>query len=217
MSASRAERSSIEEYLKDEYLETIVTTAETQTEKQKEQKVPPRLLDTFRKKVAPALREQFGYSNDMMIPKLTKIVVNMGIGKAIENKARIEHAVRELGTITGQRPVICRARKSVANFKLREGAPVGVSVTLRGPRMWEFLDRLISLGIPRIRDFRGLRNKLDGRGNYTMGLSEQSVFPEVNLDKVEFVQGMDITFVTTARTDQEGIALLQGLGMPYRS
>ena len=217
MSVSPAERSSIEEHLENEYLETIVTTAETQTEKPTEQKVPPRLLDTFRREVAPALREQFGYSNDMMIPKLTKIVVNMGIGKAIENKARIEHAVRELGTITGQRPVIRRARKSVASFKLREGAPVGVSVTLRGTRMWEFLDRLISLGIPRIRDFRGLRKKLDGRGNYTMGLSEQSVFPEVNLDKVEFVQGMDITFVTTAKTDQEGLSLLQGLGMPYRS
>lgn len=191
----------------------------TTVEKQKEQekKVPPRVLDKFRNEVAPALREQFGYSNDMMIPNLTKIVVNMGIGKALENKARIEHAVRELGIITGQRPVIRKARKSVAHFKLREGSAIGVSVTLRGPRMWEFVDRLISISIPRIRDFRGLRNKFDGRGNYTMGLSEQSVFPEINLDKVEFVQGMDITFVTTAKTDQEGLALLEKLGMPFRS
>lgn len=191
----------------------------TTVEKQKEQekKVPPRVLDKFRNEVAPALREQFGYSNDMMIPQLTKIVVNMGIGKALENKARIEHAVRELGIITGQRPVIRKARKSVAHFKLREGSAIGVSVTLRGPRMWEFVDRLISISIPRIRDFRGLRNKFDGRGNYTMGLSEQSVFPEINLDKVEFVQGMDITFVTTAKTDQEGLALLEKLGMPFRS
>ncbi len=192
-----------------------MTTVEKQ--KEQEEKVPPRVLDKFRNEVAPALREQFGYSNDMMIPKLTKIVVNMGIGKALENKARIEHAVRELGIITGQRPVIRKARKSVAHFKLREGSAIGVSVTLRGPRMWEFVDRLISISIPRIRDFRGLRNKFDGRGNYTMGLSEQSVFPEINLDKVEFVQGMDITFVTTAKTDQEGLALLEKLGMPFRS
>jgi large subunit ribosomal protein L5 len=192
-----------------------VTTVEKQ--KEQEEKVPPRVLDKFRSEVAPALREQFGYSNEMMIPKLTKIVVNMGIGKALENKARIEHAVRELGIITGQRPVIRKARKSVAHFKLREGSAIGVSVTLRGPRMWEFVDRLISISIPRIRDFRGLRNKFDGRGNYTMGLSEQSVFPEINLDKVEFIQGMDITFVTTAKTDQEGLALLQKLGMPFRS
>ncbi len=192
-----------------------MTTVEKQ--KEQEEKVPPRVLDKFRNEVAPALREQFGYSNDMMIPKLTKIVVNMGIGKALENKARIEHAVRELGIITGQRPVIRKARKSVAHFKLREGSAIGVSVTLRGPRMWEFVDRLISISIPRIRDFRGLRNKFDGRGNYTMGLSEQSVFPEINLDKVEFIQGMDITFVTTAKTDQEGLALLEKLGMPFRS
>lgn len=192
-----------------------MTTVEKQQEQEKE--VPPRVLDKFRNEVAPALREQFGYSNEMMIPKLTKIVVNMGIGKALENKARIEHAVRELGIITGQRPVIRKARKSVAHFKLREGSAIGVSVTLRGPRMWEFVDRLISISIPRIRDFRGLRNKFDGRGNYTMGLSEQSVFPEIDLDKVEFVQGMDITFVTTAKTDQEGLALLEKLGMPFRS
>lgn len=188
----------------------------TTAEKTTEEKVPPRLLEKFKSEVAPALREQFGYSNNMMIPKLVKIVISMGIGKAMENKSRIEHALRELGTIAGQRPVVRKARRSVAGFKLREGAPVGVSVTLRGPRMWEFLDRLISIGIPRIRDFRGLRNKLDGRGNYTMGLSEQSVFPEINLDKVEFVQGMDITFVTTAKTDEEGLNLLKALGLPFR-
>ena len=144
------------------------------------------------------------------------IVINMGVGKATENKARLEHAQRELGAISGQKPVVTKARKSVAGFKLRQGYPVGVAVTLRGDRMWEFLDRLMSVAIPRIRDFRGLPNKLDGRGNYTMGLSEQSVFPEIQLDKVEFVQGMDITFVTTARTDKEGQALLAGLGMPFR-
>ncbi len=189
----------------------------TTTEQPTKQKVSPRLLGKFWKEVAPGLREQFGYSNQMMIPKLSKIVINMGIGKAIESKGRIEHALRELATISGQRPVVRKARKPVAGFKLREGVPVGISVTLRGARMWEFLDRLISVSIPRIRDFRGLRNKLDGRGNYSMGLSEQSVFPEINLDKVEFIQGMDITFVTTAKTDEEGLGLLQKLGMPFRS
>jgi large subunit ribosomal protein L5 len=139
----------------------------------------------------------------------------MGIGKATENKARLEHAQRELGVITGQKPIVTKARKSVAGFKIREGYPIGCAVTLRGARMWEFMDRLTTIAIPRIRDFRGLPNKFDGRGNYTMGLSEQSVFPEVNLDKVEFVQGMHITFVTSARTDEEGLALLTKLGMPF--
>jgi len=177
--------------------------------------VQPRLLTKFRQEVAGALREQFGYTNPMMVPTLQKIVINMGIGKATENKARLEHAQRELGVITGQKPVVTKARKSVAGFKIREGYPIGCAVTLRGARMWEFLDRLTTIAIPRIRDFRGLPNKLDGRGNYTMGLSEQSVFPEVNLDKVEFVQGMHITFVTSARTDEEGLALLTKLGMPF--
>jgi len=178
-------------------------------------RVQPRLLTKFREEVAGALREQFGYTNPMMVPTLQKIVINMGIGKATENKARLEHAQRELGVITGQKPLVTKARKSVAGFKIREGYPIGCAVTLRGARMWEFLDRLTTIAIPRIRDFRGLPNKLDGRGNYTMGLSEQSVFPEVNLDKVEFVQGMHITFVTSARTDEEGLALLTKLGMPF--
>ena len=176
----------------------------------------PRLSVAYRKEVAPKLKEEFRYKNPLEIPTLRKIVVNMGVGKAIENKSRLEHATRELGTITGQKPIVNKARKSIATFKLREGYPIGCSVTLRGARMWEFMDRLVAIAVPRIRDFRGLRRKLDGRGNYTMGLSEQSVFPEIDLDRVEFVQGMDITFVTTAKTDEEGFALLQGLGMPFR-
>jgi len=177
---------------------------------------PVRLRAKFVEEVAPALREQFGYTNPMMIPTLQKIVVNMGIGRAAQEKGRLEHAQRELGVICGQKPVVTTARKSVAGFKLREGNPIGCCVTLRGAKMWEFLDRLTSIAIPRIRDFRGLPNKLDGRGNYTLGLSEQSVFPEINLDKVEYVQGMHITMVTSARTDEEGFALLKKLGLPFR-
>jgi len=191
--------------------------AEDEAASEPDEPVPePRLLEVYRNTVVSRLKEQFQYKNPLEIPTLRKIVVNMGVGKAIENKSRLEHAVRELGTITGQKPITNRARKSIATFKLREGYPIGCSVTLRGARMWEFLDRLVAIAVPRIRDFRGLRRKLDGRGNYTMGLSEQSVFPEVDLDRVEFVQGMDITFVTTAKTDEEGFALLQGLGMPFR-
>jgi large subunit ribosomal protein L5 len=180
------------------------------------QKASPRRQQIYREKVAPTLREEFGYPNPMMVPRLMKIVVNMGVGKAVENKNRMEAANRDLTAITGQRPLIRKARGAVSGFKLREGYPIGCAVTLRGARMWEFLDRLISLAIPRIRDFRGLPTKLDGRGNYTMGLSEQSVFPEIQLDKVEFVQGMDITFVTTAKTDKEGLALMTHLGLPFR-
>jgi len=176
----------------------------------------PRRQEIYREKVVPALRKEFGYPNPMMVPRLQKIVVNMGVGKAVENKNRMEAANKDLTAITGQRPLIRKARGAVSGFKLREGYPIGVAVTLRGARMWEFLDRLIALAIPRIRDFRGLPTKLDGRGNYTMGLSEQSVFPEIQLDKVEFVQGMDITFVTSAPTDKEGLALMAHLGMPFR-
>ncbi len=179
-------------------------------------KSPPRMQAKYREKVVPALQKEFGYANPMMLPRLVKVVVNMGVGEAVNNKARIESAVKDMTAIVGQKPLIRKARQSVAGFKLREGYPVGVAVTLRGDRMWEFIDRLVSLAIPRIRDFRGLPTKLDGRGNYTMGLSEQSVFPEIQLDKVEFVQGMDITFVTTAPTDKEGLALLGYLGMPFR-
>jgi len=174
------------------------------------------MLQKYRDKVVPALKKDFAYTNPMMIPRLLKVVVNMGVGQAVNNKARIEAANKDLTAIVGQKPMIRKARQSVAAFKLREGYPIGVAVTLRGPRMWEFVDPLITLAIPRIRDFRGVPSKLDGRGNYTMGLSEQSVFPEIQLDKVEFVQGMDITFVTTAGTDKEGLALLAHLGIPFR-
>jgi large subunit ribosomal protein L5 len=184
----------------------------TATAKKRELRMQRRYLD----KVVPALKQEFGYSNPMQIPRLVKMVINMGVGQAVNNKARIEAAVRDLTAIAGQKALATKARVSVAGFKLREGYPIGCCVTLRGARMWEFADRLISVAVPRIRDFRGLPSRLDGRGNYTMGLSEQSVFPEIQLDKVEFVQGMDITFVTTARTDKEGLALLTHLGMPFR-
>ena len=170
----------------------------------------------YREKVVPALREEFGYTNPMTVPRLQKIVVNMGVGKAVENKKALESATKDLTAITGQRPLVRKARVSVSGFRLREGYAVGVAVTLRGARMWEFLDRLVSLAMPRIRDFRGLPTKLDGQGNYSMGLSEQSVFPEIQLDKIEFVQGMDITFVTSAKSDKEGMSLLANLGMPFR-
>ena len=160
--------------------------------------------------------KEFGYKNVMQVPKLERVVLNVGMGEAIQNVKLLESAVTELGMITGQKPVVTKSRKSIAGFKIRDGYPIGCMVTLRGPRMWEFIDRLVSLAIPRIRDFRGLPTKLDGRGNYTMGLSEQSVFPEIQLDKVEFVQGMDITFVTTAPNDKQGYALLANLGMPFR-
>lgn len=181
-----------------------------------QQRVVPRLLVKYRDEVAPALRKQFQLGNPMQTPRLQKIVVNMGIGKAVENKARIESGAKELGTITGQKPVITKSKRAVAGFKLREGMPIGVAVTLRGAHMWEFFDRFVSIAVPRIRDFRGLPNKLDGRGSYSVGLSEQSVFPEINLDKVEFVQGMNITFVTSAKNDEQGFALLEKLGVPFR-
>lgn len=188
----------------------------TTTAKPEGARTPPRRQQLYRDKVVAALRSEFGYQNPMMVPRLTKIVVNMGVGRAVENKNRLDAAVKDLTAIVGQKPLIRKAKSAVSGFRLREGYAIGVAVTLRGSRMWEFLDRLITLAIPRIRDFRGLPNKLDGRGNYTMGLSEQSVFPEIQLDKVEFVQGMDITFVTTAPTDKEGLALLTQLGMPFR-
>lgn len=177
---------------------------------------PPRLRVKYQTQIAKELLADLKLGNPMEVPKLVKIVLNMGIGKAVENKARIDSGARELATIAGQKPVITKARRAVASYKLREGVAIGASVTLRGPRMWEFMDRLISIAIPRIRDFRGLPTKLDGRGSYTMGLSEQSVFPEINLDKVEFVQGMNITFVTSAKNDEQGKALLSKLGIPFR-
>lgn len=175
-----------------------------------------RLKQHYLQEVVPALRERFGYRNVMAVPRLSKIVVNMGVGKALENADRLEKALTDLATVTGQRPVVCKARKSVAGFKLREGNPIGCKVTLRHDRMYEFLDRLVNIAMPRVRDFRGVPDDaFDGTGNYSLGLSEQTVFPEVTADKVEFVQGMDVIIVTTAKTDEECRELLARLGMPF--
>ena len=177
----------------------------------------PRLKTRFRDEIAPALREEFDFSNVMQIPGLTKVVVNMGVGDAARDSKLIEGAIRDLTEITGQKPQVTKARKSIAQFKLREGQPIGAHVTLRGDRMWEFLDRLLSVALPRIRDFRGLSPKqFDGRGNYTFGLNEQSMFHEIDQDKIDRVRGMDITIVTTAKNDEEGRALLRLLGFPFK-
>jgi len=179
--------------------------------------VAPRLRERYRSEIATGLREEFGISNVMQIPTLTKIVVNMGVGEAARDAKLIEGAVRDLTLITGQRPAVARARKSIAQFKLREGMPIGVHVTLRGQRMWEFCDRLLSLALPRIRDFRGLSDRqFDGRGNYTFGLTEQLMFHEINPDQVDRQRGMDITIVTTATTDEQGRSLLRRLGFPFK-
>lgn len=175
-----------------------------------------RLFEQYKDSVVPGLKERFGYRNVNQIPKLTKVVVSMGVGKAVENKAAVEAASKDLTKITGQKAVIKRSTKSVANFRLREGMPIGCMTTLRGARMYEFMDRLISVVLPRIRDFQGVKDKFDGRGNFSLGLTEQSLFPEIDLDRVEFSQGMNVTFVNTARTDEEGRALLEGFGMPFR-
>jgi large subunit ribosomal protein L5 len=175
----------------------------------------PRLKEKYQAEIAPSLQERFGIKNALAVPRLEKIVVNMGVKGAVENKGRVETAAKEMATITGQRPTIRNAKTSIAGFKLREGMPIGCAVTLRRDRMWEFADRLISVVLPRIRDFRGVKDKLDGRGNFTLGLSEQSVFPEIEFDKIEFQQGMDITFVTTATNDEQAYALLKSLGMPF--
>jgi large subunit ribosomal protein L5 len=176
----------------------------------------PRLRVKYEEDVIPALQERFGYDNPLAIPRIQKIVVNMGVRGAVENKALVESAAKDLATVTGQRPTIRKAKKAISGFKLRAGMPIACAVTLRRERMWEFADRLISVVLPRIRDSRGVNSKLDGRGNYSLGLSEQIVFPEIDFDKVENTQGMDITFVTTARTDEEGYLLLKSLGMPFR-
>ncbi len=177
----------------------------------------PRLKERYRAEIAPALQKEFNFANVMQIPTLTKIIVNMGVGDAAKDSKLIEGAIRDLATITGQRPIVTKARKSIANFKLREGMPIGAHVTLRGDRMWEFADRLLSISLPRIRDFRGLSPKqFDGKGNYTFGLTEQVVFPEIEQDKVDRVRGMDITIVTTASNDDEGCAFLRALGFPFR-
>lgn len=177
---------------------------------------PPRLLLKYKNEVHLQLKERFRIGNPFAVPRVAKIVVNMGLGKSIENKNRMEHAVRDLAAIAGQKPVVTKARKSIAGFKLRKGMPIGAMVTLRRERMYEFLDRLISIVIPRIRDFRGLPRKFDGHGNYSMGLSEQAVFPEVSLDTLEFVQGMQITICTTARNDEQAFELLDRMGLPFR-
>ncbi len=176
-----------------------------------------RLREYYRKEVVPALMDRLGYENVMQVPEVEKIVVNMGVGEAKENPKTLESASGELATITGQRPVITKAKKSVAAFKVREGMPVGCKVTLRGSRMWHFLDRLINVALPRVRDFRGISpDAFDGRGGYSLGLREQLVFPEINYDDIEKIRGMDITVVTTAETDEEARELLTLLGMPFR-
>jgi large subunit ribosomal protein L5 len=177
----------------------------------------PRLKTRYREEIGPELRKEFSYGNAMQVPGLVKIVVNMGVGEAARDAKLMDGAVRDLSAITGQKPLVRRARKSIAQFKLREGMPIGASCTLRGDRMWEFLDRLLTLALPRIRDFRGLSpRQFDGRGNYTFGLNEQSMFHEINIDRIDRQRGMDITVVTSATTDDEGRALLRLLGFPFK-
>ena len=182
-----------------------------------EERTIPRLKARYREEIIPALNEQFGYSNLMQVPGLVKLVVNMGVGEAAKDAKLIDGAVKDLTLITGQKPHVAKATKSIAQFKLREGMPIGAKVTLRGDRMWEFLDRLPSIALPRIRDFRGLSStQFDGRGNYTFGVTEQSIFHEIDVDRIDRVRGMDITLVTTAETDDEGRALLKLLGFPFK-
>jgi len=179
--------------------------------------VPPRLKETFQKTVLPALMKERGWANPWQVPRLEKIVLNMGVGEGKENAKVLDFATADLQSITGQKPIVTRAKKSIANFKLREGVPIGAKVTLRGARMYEFLDRLVNVALPRVRDFRGVPPKgFDGRGNYALGLREQLIFPEIVYDKVDKVRGMDINIVTTARTDEDAKALLAHLGMPFR-
>jgi large subunit ribosomal protein L5 len=180
--------------------------------------VAPRLFESYKQKAIPALTKQFNYKNPMQVPRLEKIVVNMGLGAAVANPKIIDTAVEELKALSGQRPVVTRAKKAIANFKLRAGIPIGAMVTLRSARMWEFLDRLVSVALPRTRDFKGVSRKaFDGKGNYTLGLREQIIFPEINYDRIDAIKGLNISIVTTAKTDEEGRALLQQLGMPFRA
>ena len=182
-----------------------------------EQKIPPRLRDKYRAEVIPTLLKQFGYTNPMQVPRLVKITLNMGLGEAVGNAKIIDMGVEQITAITGQKPVVTRARKSIATFKLRTGVPIGTMVTLRRERMWEFLDRLVTFALPRVRDFKGVSPKaFDGKGNYTLGVKEQIIFPEINYDTVEKVKGLNICITTTAVNDEEGRALLQHLGMPFR-
>jgi large subunit ribosomal protein L5 len=189
---------------------------EAATAQAKQAAPPPRLRETYENEVKPSLTERFGYSTPMAVPTLDKITLNMGLGEAKQNTQMLEAATEQLATIAGQAPSMRRAKKSVANFKVREGMPVGVAVTLRRARMWEFLDRLTAIAIPRIRDFRGLNARsFDGRGNYSMGIREQIIFPEIDYDSIDEVRGLDVTITTTAKTDEEAFALLDGLGMPF--
>ncbi|MCU1589131.1 MAG: ribosomal protein [Frankiales bacterium] len=189
----------------------------TATERMPEPKTQPRLKQRYREEIKPALTEQFSYGNAMQVPGVVKVVVNMGVGEAAKDSKLIDGALRDLTAITGQKPQIRKATKSIAQFKLREGMPIGAKVTLRGDRMWEFLDRLVTVALPRIRDFRGLSPKqFDGNGNYTFGLNEQSMFHEIDVDRVDRQRGMDITVVTTATNDDEGRALLRALGFPFK-
>ncbi len=176
-----------------------------------------RLTEKYKNDVIPALLKQYGYTSSMAVPRVTKVVLNMGVGEAVADAKLLDQAVEELGVIAGQRPAITRARKSIANFKLREGMPIGCRVTLRGSRMYEFLERLLNLALPRVRDFRGVSRKaFDGRGNYTLGVKEHLIFPEVNMTKVQKVKGLNVCIVTTAKTDDEARSLLAGLGMPFK-
>jgi large subunit ribosomal protein L5 len=193
------------------------TTTKDAATADSEQRIPPRLKARYRSEIHAAMLEEFGYPNVMQVPTVTKIVVNMGVGEAARDAQLIDGAVRDLTIITGQKPAVARARKSIAQFKLREGMPIGAHVTLRGDRMWEFLDRLLSIALPRIRDFRGLSDRqFDGRGNYTFGLTEQLMFHEINPDQVDRQRGMDVTVVTSATTDAEGRSLLRRLGFPFK-
>jgi large subunit ribosomal protein L5 len=176
----------------------------------------PRLKERYKEEVVPALMKEFGYKNVMQAPRLQKVTVNVGVGEAVQNAKALDAATSDVETITGQHPVITRAKRSISNFKLREGMPIGVTVTLRGDRMWEFLDRTLNAALPRIRDFQGLSaNSFDGRGNYSMGIREQVIYPEIEYDKIDKVRGLQITIATTARTDEEGKRLLELLGMPF--
>jgi large subunit ribosomal protein L5 len=187
----------------------VISTAEIEA---------PRFLVRYKAEIVPALIKQFSFKNPMQVPRLKKIVVNMGLGAAVANPKIIDAAVEEVRAVTGQKPIVTRAKKAIAGFKLRAGIPIGVMVTLRGPRMWEFADRLITIALPRVRDFRGVSRKaFDGKGNYTLGLKEQIIFPEINYDRIDVIKGLNISFVTTAKNDEEGRALLQHLGMPFRS
>ncbi len=192
-------------------------TVKAKTDVQKEVKIKVRLADSYKNEIVPELRKKFNYKSIMQVPKIDKIVVNMGLGAAVADSKILEEAVKQLETITGQKASIRKAKKAISNFKLREGMSIGAMVTLRRERMFEFLDRLINVALPRVRDFRGLSDKsFDGRGNYTLGIKEQIIFPEINVDKITKVLGMDVTFVTTAETDNEAYELLQAFGFPFR-